>query len=238
MTITMKVDKASPGVGEPVRFDVEASSATRACCVLVVGFGDGATYGQPNEHGPCAPGAPQGHGPVSVTTSHAYGRPNQYMFEVRAFTGNCQEDGGVGTLFGIFQVGPPSTGQGPTLPHVELSRTMILGENGQPAPHQGDRTWAAVVAVAKDDDGWVRSATLDWGDGTPPQVFPTGMTCRPTLTGWPGGTQIAFGAVGSGEGVHHYATPGTYTVTVTAVSTGCDGTVTQTGTGSLVWDTA
>ncbi|MDQ2827219.1 MAG: hypothetical protein M3Y04_09730 [Actinomycetota bacterium] len=230
VTITVKVDKANPAAGEAVHFDVEASSATHACCVIVVKFGDGSQYGQQNETGPCAPGAPQGHGPVTASTSHTYGRNNQYMFEVRALTGNCDDPGGAPTLFGELLVGSPSTGQGPMLPNVMLARSGM--------PHPGDRTWAWVVAVAKDDDGWVRTARLDWGDGTPPEVYPTGMTCRSSLTGWPDGTQIMFGAVGSGEGIHHYAAPGAYTVTVTAVSTGCDGTVTQTGTGSLVWDTA
>lgn len=237
VTITVKVDKASPAAGEPVRFDVEASSASRACCALVLRFGDGSMYPQQNQNGPCAPGAPQGHGPVSLSTVHTYSGNNQWMFEAQALTGNCDEPGGAGALFGILQVGPSSTGQGPARPDVWIARTGYMGENGQPA-HQGDRSWAAVVAIAKDDDGWVRSAKLDWGDGTKPQVYASGMTCRPTVTGWPGGTQIAFGAVGSGEGVHHYANPGTYTVTVTAVSTGCDDTVTQTGTGTLVWDTA
>jgi len=237
VTITVKVDKANPDAGEPVRFDVEASSASRACCAIVLRFGDGSMYPQQNQNGPCVPGAPQGHGPVSLSTVHTYSGNNQWMFEARALTGNCDEPGGAGALFGILQVGPSSTGQGPARPDIWMARSGFIGENGQPA-HQGDRSWAAVVAIAKDDDGWVRSAKLDWGDGTKPQVFASGMICRPTVTGWPGGTQIAFGAVGSGEGVHHYANPGTYTVTVTAVSTGCDGTVTQTGTGTLVWDTA
>ncbi|MDQ6727148.1 MAG: hypothetical protein M3066_13415 [Actinomycetota bacterium] len=226
----MKVDKANPGVGEPVQFDIEASSATRACCVIVAQFGDGAVSGQQSGTGPCVPGAPQGHGPVSLSTSHAYAVNSQYMFWIKALTGNCDEPGVAAQLFGELQVGSPQTGQGPSRPNVTVSRTGIS--------HPGDRTWAEVLAIAKDDDGWVRTATLDWGDGTPPQVFPTGMVCRPTISGYPGGTQIVFGSAGSGEGVHHYAAPGTYTITVTAVSTGCDGTMTQTGMGSLVWDTA
>jgi len=231
----VKVDRAAPRAGEPVHFDVEASSATRACCDLVLRFGDGSTYPDHSEPRSCPSGRPQGHGPVTLGATHTYAQNNQWMFEVKALTGNCEEPAGSGTMFGTIQVGPSSTGQGPTLPDVMLARTGFLNQaDGQPA-HQGDRTWASVVAIANDEDGWVRSARLDWGDGTPPQIFPSGMTCRPTVTGWPGGTQVALA---TGDAIHHYSTPGSYTVTLTAVSTGCDGTVSQTGAGSLVWDTA
>jgi hypothetical protein len=238
VTITVTVDKAAPAAGEPLHFDVVASSATRSCCDIVLRFGDGTMYPEEREPWSCPSGGPQGHGPVTSSVTHTYGQNNRWTFWAQAITGNCDEASGSGALFGEIQVGPTQTGQGPAVPDVWVARSGFLGDPGQPPPHQGDRTWASVVGTAKDDDGWVRSASIDWGDGTPKQVVQSGMICRPAMTGWPSGTQITFGAVASGEGTHHYAAPGTYTVTVTAVSTGCDGTMTQTGRGSLVWDTA
>ena len=49
-----------------------------------------------------------------------------------------------------------------------------------------------------------------------------GVTCNPhPLTGWPTASRMM---IATGSTFHHYDVPGTYTVTVTGISTSCDGT--------------
>jgi hypothetical protein len=119
--------------------------------------------------------------------------------------------------------------QGPSRPVVALDTTL------RPPGHEADLRWLSVVGTARDGDGWLRPLELDWGDGSPPQVFPEwprDLACQPTLSGWPLPTQLTMA---TGSAIHEYAAPGTYTVTLTAVSTACDGSERQSGQASLTW---
>jgi cytoskeletal protein RodZ len=78
---------------------------------------------------------------------------------------------------------------------------------------------------ANDADGFVSGFVVDWGTGAP-QTFPSGNTanCSATENGgvfWPSSS-------GGGALTSPVLPPGPRTVTVTAASTGCDGTDTQT----------
>jgi len=120
-----------------------------------------------------------------------------------------------------------STGQGPSLPKVMLAR-------GGPVPgHENDYLYVALMGWADDADGFVRTLLLDWGDGSPVQTLPgDSLGCRPSATGWP---RPSLASISRTPPVwHQYFEKLTYfTVTLTAVSTGCDGSQEQRGTSSL-----
>ena len=88
-----------------------------------------------------------------------------------------------------------------------------------------------VNANASDADGYVSEFVVNWGTGAPVS-FPggNGANCEANEIGgifWPD-------LNGSGRFESPVMTPGTYTVTVTATSTGCDRKSPQTDTKSLV----
>jgi hypothetical protein len=216
VSITVHTDRPSPRVGELITFDIDLSSVSHVCCGVEVSFGDGYRFDQGNSW--TCPG-PQGHGPVHFTTTHAYNLDGRWTFSVGPISGNCVEPRAMAGLLGVIEIGPGAkAAQGPTPPRVDF-----FDETLRPAGHESDRSWASMVAWIQDDDGFIVSATIDWGDGTVPQSFgPTAdlSTCRPTLEGWPG---QGVKSITTGQAVHHYAAPGVYTLTLTGISTGCDG---------------
>ena len=120
-----------------------------------------------------------------------------------------------------------STGQGPSLPKVTLAQ-------GGPVPgHENDYLFVSLIGWADDADGFVRTLLLDWGDGSPIQTLPgDGLGCRPSATGWPKRSSAMISR--TPPVWHQYFEKLTFfTVTVTAVSTGCDGSQEQRATGSL-----
>ena len=68
------------------------------------------------------------------------------------------------------------------------------------------------------------------------------VACRTDESGWPVGSMLVLRETVPApmstfvlSPTHTYAAPGTYTVTVSVVSTGCDGTVPQRTTRTLSW---
>lgn len=215
VTISVRVDQARPKAGEPVQFDIELSSTTQACCGLYFLLGDGSIFAERNGWS-CPSGGPAGPGTARFRTSHVYNYDGQWTFNVQAITGNCTEPTGTASLFGVIDVAPgTSAAQGPSLPKVELHLSA-------PVPgHDGEIGWVSVVGEIEDSDGWITHGTLDWGDGTAPQVFetPAAAQCQTTLSGWP---TPHYKLISQSEAFHHYVAPGTYVATLTAVTTGCD----------------
>ncbi len=207
--------------GVPVDFDVELSSAEHPCCRMNLLFGDGYYGGS----GPftCGTG-PKSPGTARFHTSHVYNLDGLWLFWVQANT-DCQDPPVVSIFMATIEVHPgTATAQGPSLPVVDIERTLT--------GHAGDLRWAAVAGMVNDADGWIRSVSIDWGDGSPPLTLPANSTCRPIAVGWPGPDRmyIDMGAV------HQYQSPGTYVIVATAVSTGCDGSSDpQTGADQVVW---
>jgi hypothetical protein len=84
ITITLRIDKASPRVGEAVLFDIEASTASGPCCGVM--FRPGELHASV-EPGSCFAGEPTGPGSVGSRRTHAYSSPGQFSFIVTAITG-------------------------------------------------------------------------------------------------------------------------------------------------------
>ena len=119
------------------------------------------------------------------------------------------------------------TGQGPSLPKVTLAQ-------GGPVPgHENDYLYVSLIGWADDADGFVRTLLLDWGDGSPVQTLPgDSLGCRPSATGWPKRSSAMISR--TPPVWHQYFEKLTFfTVTVTAISTGCDGSQEQRAIGSL-----
>ena len=205
--------------GVPVSFDVELSSAVHPCCQMSLLYGDG-YHGGPGSFS-CEAGT-NWAGTARFHASHVYNLDGLWLFWIQAITGDCQA---VSIFMATIEVHPgTATAQGPSLPVVDIERTVT--------GHAGDPRWAAVAGMVNDADGWIRTVTIDWGDGSPPLKLPANSTCRPSAVGWPGPDRM-YVDMGS---LHQYQSPGTYVIVATAVSTGCDGTSTpQTGSDQVVW---
>lgn len=230
VTITVRTDTATPRAGDLIGFDIEASTSGAACCGISVWFGDG--FADNDQDGYSCPLGPSwGPGPVRHRTSHTYNLEGRWAFGVTALTPDCGPPAADGQLFATIDVAPGSTtAQGPSLPQVTIDRST------RPPGHENDYDWVSMAGQVLEEDGWIRTTTLDWGDGSPTlslggALGPT--TCQSTPAGWPAPNRMV---IFTGTAIHQYAAAGNYTITLTAVSTACDGkSAPQTGVGTHVW---
>lgn len=113
---------------------------------------------------------------------------------------------------------------GSTLSNGIQPVTLIVGTS------QVQSSRITVSTSANDPDGYISGFTVNWGTGTP-DTFPggNGANCSASEYGgvfWPDGG-------GSGTFTSRILPAGTYSVTVSAISTGCDGKDAQTAQQSL-----
>jgi len=216
---------ASPSAvhaGEQVNFHITLRSANDGLQLTRWAFGDGSSAHTPTLMVSC-PAQPAGTTvPVArtaqspettgMTLSAIYRTAGTRMFSVTAsHAGGCSPLNDRGTGSGSVQVdvlGPDAASNGP----------------GSPEPGtgvHGSRTGAAALTylTADDSDGLVRTVSLTI-DGGPPQRFATGRHCADPGTYWRPSTWMKL--------VHRTLPRGAHTITVVAVSTGCDGKDAQT----------
>jgi len=231
VTMSVRTDKATPRAGDAVQFDIDLTSPAYPCCSLWFLTGDGYIFSRQPGDCPGTVGVATAH----FHTTHTYNLEGRYTFNVQASTGTCGALGPTASLYGTVEVtAGTTTAQGPALPRVLVDYTVA------PPGHLNDPSWLSMAGEVIEDDGWIRSVTIDWGDGTAPLVFGGAVgsaydpnKCTITIAGWPvGGRKPIF----TGDAIHHYAAPGTYVVTTSARSTACDGvSAPQIGTAKLTW---
>jgi hypothetical protein len=107
----------------------------------------------------------------------------------------------------------------------------------QSATRPDDPYWVSFSGMAQETDGYISRMELDVGDGSPVVVFPgDSRPCRTGSTGQPIDSDAELpgptGPTYEPSHEHRYPQKGTYTVTLRAWSTGCDGRDVQTGTAT------
>lgn len=199
--------------------------------VTAVEWGDGTSEGivravpscpyPPSPYPTARPAAP---GESSDTFTHAWRNPGTYTITVRVSSGTyCDPLPSGWEQVERTVVVEVTSGEvrsnGPAEP--DGSRLHLADFEGEPDDQPGDWLLAGTV---DDRDGYVPAVTVDWGDGSAEETVDNEAECD------------------DGDGRHyprqgsidvrawHVFDPGTYTVTVTWHSAGCDGLAHQTGT--------
>lgn len=221
--LAVTIDKATPKAGEPVTFTLTAGSATLPCCGFYLTVGDGTSWAKDNGYG--CPGGPPGPATRTTQTSQVFNKAGRWEFVYSGITGNCRTSGVPAHMYAWIEVAPgTSTSQGPQQPTIKVDRYG-------PAPHWDEPGYVTVYGQGRDEDGYVAKLVVDYGDGTTEQFPGDGAGCRPGASGWPAAS-MAWTPTDPPP-THRYASPGTYKVTVTAYSQGCDGRDVQSVSGSF-----
>lgn len=167
----------------------------------------------------CAPPTGPPH-PAQETRvlRHSYRTPGTYPIRVQVITGHCQdtppETVEVQGKISIQQ-GGATPSNGPLAPTVHIEDRRHLYEERPPL-----EAW--FYLGGGDEDGFVRRVVVDWGDGKVETLVNAPLSeCEEPPGQWPS-TYL------TGQEAHHLYAPGTYTLTVTVTSVGCDGLDVQT----------
>lgn len=217
ITLEVTVEPAYPRAGELVQFHVEATDTDGGWIAFGFDPGDRRLVAEPGAPAaacvapdPDAPPKERSSAMRRSSFDYVYRVAAERRFSVMVATGDCARAPHYAELNGTITVLPGvTTSNGPRVPEGSVS------ENPEGAPPSG--VWMSVGA--SDRDGVVRRVSVDWGDGSEPSILevPQGeYACVDEPTAYP-----SSGGTHSLE--HVYETAGSYTVTATLVSTGCDG---------------
>ena len=190
--------------------------------------GDGRVH-QSSQFPPCT-----GAANLIATELNAWRAATAYQLTVKVMLFDCaqKESFASDALSLSVQPGDVVT-NGPFQPSiVNLHRVPPGGDPGDPNGPPPAQVWIAFGVG--DIDGYSKSVFVDWGDGTQPDAHTVSLQyCQDTPTTWP-----SWGPFSSGEGfAHQYASAGTYHVTATVRTSGCDGQDVQSAvqTIDIVW---
>jgi hypothetical protein len=214
-TLNVTIADPTPKAGDPVEVAVQATRSDRDCCLLDVLYGDGLRDGI-NSSGDCRSPAATSR----MANDHTWNAPGRQLLQINAQRGPCAFGAGEVTLRLWVDVQPGhSSSNGPRLPKVELDITAY--------PKPSDPGRLTFYGMATDDDGHLVRWVLDHGDGTSQTLIPNMGPCQQAK----GGTSASSTAFFPNDPPpsHRFAKPGTYTITLRAYSTGCDGRNQQVG---------
>ena len=234
ISLRLVLSTPSPRAGEPVSFLAEASMPGALCCNLTLQFGDGSEGTYPpgpglGEQARCSTQEPTSSS-VRGEIRHVYNKGGRWRFSLSARSGAIcgPSDVVYGSLEGELAIGggsAPPTPQGPALPKVRPASI-----------HPYQPLVVTLSAEAQDDDGHIDRLVVDWGDGSPTETYRNPQPCKTTASGWPGGSYTILPLwMGVGAVTHRYRDDRPHTITVTAVSTGCDRTGEQRASGTLTF---
>ncbi|HWL35858.1 MAG TPA: hypothetical protein VNQ77_06670 [Frankiaceae bacterium] len=218
--------------GQPARYEVETANMMYGSFNRI-DWGDGHGSEGSSAHIPCArPDA--GRGPSTEEGDHIYRFPGQWTVTVTVgpVCGDSTVPGYVGT--GVITVLPadvPSNG-----PHRPLSGDLPLACDEASNPYPGPRPPALAIECVPDyldEDGYVTSVVIDWGDGSTASTWNYPLSdCVESTTTWPS-TPFDEDATDDPWGAQHvYPAKGIYRAHVTVTSSGCDGKDVQVSTAS------
>jgi hypothetical protein len=226
MTLTVDVAPADAATGQDVTISARVTDTDGFWSGGRVEYGDGSATPLPHWVAGCVPPRP-GEEPdrtpqpsdETKTFHHAYAKAGTYTVKVVADTSRlCSPGHPVESMTKSAEVrvtGEDMPSNGPAQP-----RASILDP-------EGDFLAVAFTIAGSDADGVASAYSLDFGDGSAPLTGElwSGGCPPPGESGYPSGG-------GRQDVTHEYATAGTYTVTLTVTSTGCDGEHPQTGTAT------
>jgi hypothetical protein len=228
--LSLTMTPPDPHVGEQIRFDATASYPGPCCTLMSLAFGDGYHQTETFDALPC-PGTSDAPTSVQATFTHTYNQPGKWHLLFSEGTGRCPGPIQSGAALITIAVGDgPSTSQGPQLPTLQLDVSP-----DPPGPVGG--LHAGIFVWARDEDGYISAVLIDWGDGTPvAQSSGDPIPCHLTSAEWPVSSEF-HAPQSQPPFIHDYATQGVFTITVTVISTGCDGDDAQHVSGAVVWPT-
>lgn len=157
----------------------------------------------------------------TFTFSYPFREATAYPIHLNYFTGVCSDHGaGVSRNFRTtIDVTAGSThSNGPAQPSVAIPSATAKISGGQ----------ITIDPSMLDDDGNITQFTVDWGNGDAPSTYAVQQTCHDPS---PSGKYWPYSALNR-PATSPTLAPGTYTVTVTETSVGCDGQDPQTASTS------
>ncbi|MGH9124329.1 MAG: hypothetical protein ACRDZ8_06335 [Acidimicrobiales bacterium] len=234
ITLTLGMEPAAPHAGEPITFTMTATApSTLPCWALYLepSSTNGTAWQPIPTTGDACTGQalPTAAEHVLVQTYNRAGRLD-FVFGANNLCVSSTSDV-MAAMYSSFELGPgPSTAQGPLLPVLQVG-------DGRLPDQLHDPSLAAAYAHATDADGHLARFTVDWGDGTPVETYPGDQSpCIESSQGWPGSsTALMTSGLVYAAPTHRYSNPRPVAITVTVVSTGCDGTDPQQVTGTFPW---
>jgi hypothetical protein len=159
---------------------------------------------------------PTSEGPDEESRSffHAYRTSGRYEVRASAGSGGCDTKIESVAVSGEIEVLPATVPtNGPMQPKAEITHEYYI---------DGDPTMLVTDIGGTDPDGYVTRVELDWGDGSDSHVNDASLDrCEEKEGDWPD-TYLGD------QPKHRYPENGTYRLTLTVTSVGCDGGAEQT----------
>jgi hypothetical protein len=221
LTIEVDVDHGSAATADILNFTTTVTDAGGGELSVAENFGDTDHMSKPGSVVDCAPG------PTSVppesrkswTAQHAYRKAGAYSVSFYAASSDCGRQMRMVLVKGLLKISP-----GRVLANGPLPLKVSAWQS---QPYEQDPSQAYVGFAGSDGDGYVSRLTLDWGDGSPLYVidYPP-SACESGDTYWPGSKKS--------EGAsHQYTASGSHSITVKAISAGCEGADATTATATV-----